>query len=489
MAAGVIAIVVVGAAYAWRQWTHSIEERTLAVLPFENAAKDPDFEYLCEGIAGSLIKRVSKLPSLNVRPLATVLNFKGRLDDPAAAGRELGVASILVGSLALDGTRLKISARLIDVATGRELWTNSYDRDAGELLNVQDEIATAIMDEGLRIRLSDDEREQIVRHPTTSGEAYDLYLQAEYAQRGATEDGYLESRRLLELAVTHDQQFALAYAALGGNYAMMVTDGYERPTEAWPQISRYYRKAYDVDPSQAGAPTYEHAYAFLFDWDWDAAAKARERAMQIPIAEIEPDGLRALAIELWALGKPDEAVQLARRMRLLEPTAGYLASLEADLLVRTGQYEDAVALYTHAMRFEPENPNLYFGLAEARYRQKRFDEALQIRRKAHAMAGDDRLEPVFAAARGEQGYRDVDRAWVVLQLDALKERERTRYVSPLDFARAYAQLGDKEQAFRHLDASFEHRSPGLVFLKVDTAWDNVRSDPRFAAAIKRIGLP
>jgi hypothetical protein len=105
------------------------------------------------------------------------------------------------------------------------------------------------------------------------------------------------------------------------------------------------------------------------------------------------------------------------------------------------------------------------------------------------LAGDDRLEPVFARARGEQGYKDVERAWLGLQLAALKEREVNRYVSPLDFARVYAQLGDREQTFRYLDASFKDRSPGLVFLKVDRAWDNVRNDPRFAEAVKRVGLP
>jgi tetratricopeptide (TPR) repeat protein len=209
----------------------------------------------------------------------------------------------------------------------------------------------------------------------------------------------------------------------------------------------------------------------------------------VPLATIVPDGLRALAIELWAVGKPEEALELSRRMRELDPRAAYLTVGEADLLLRMGRYDDAIALYERTAKFDPKSPNLYFGLSEALYRRGRFDEALAARHKAHMLAGDDRLEPVLAKAKGEQGYRDVERAWLHLQLDALKEREVNRYVSPLDFARVYAQLGDKELAFRYLDASFKDRSPGLVFLKVDRAWDNVRNDTRFAEAVKRVGLP
>jgi tetratricopeptide (TPR) repeat protein len=150
-------------------------------------------------------------------------------------------------------------------------------------------------------------------------------------------------------------------------------------------------------------------------------------------------------------------------------------------------------MYEKAIGLEPENPNAYFGLSEAKYRQGRFDEAIAARRQAHAKAGDDQvygqLAEVLSRAHGEKGYREIDRMWVRIQLDVLKARVTANYVSPLDFARAYAQLDDKELAFKYLDAAFVDRSPGLVFLKVDRAWDNVRDDPRFAAAVRRVGLP
>ncbi|HEU4928151.1 MAG TPA: hypothetical protein VFT24_13925, partial [Vicinamibacterales bacterium] len=129
------------------------------------------------------------------------------------------------------------------------------------------------------------------------------------------------------------------------------------------------------------------------------------------------------------------------------------------------------------------------GLAEVRRRQRRFDEALEVRRRAHQLAGDDWLLGAFKTARGEEGYRSIDRVVFKEELDALRARAATTYVSPLDFARAHARLGNREEAFGYFDAAFADRAPGLVFLEVDTAWDNIRDDPRFAAAVRRVGLP
>ena len=199
--------------------------------------------------------------------------------------------------------------------------------------------------------------------------------------------------------------------------------------------------------------------AFLFDWDWAGAEAVRRRFLASPVGDFDPQFARALAVELWALGQTKEALQLARRTRELDTRSPYLAVLEADYLLRDDQFDAAIALYEYAIRLDPQNANALFGLAEARMRQGRFDEAIEARRRAHVVAGDDRLAPLFATAKGEAGYRQIDEAWVRLQLEELKEREKTKYVSPLDFARAYAQLGEKEQAFKYLDAAFVRPIP------------------------------
>jgi len=199
--------------------------------------------------------------------------------------------------------------------------------------------------------------------------------------------------------------------------------------------------------------------------------------------------MRVYSFYLLALGRPTEALELARRSRELDPLSIGLAMLEADYLVRVGRLDDAVALYERTIEVEPDNPENYFGLAEALIQQGRFDEAIEARRQAHEVAGDDVMAEKFAAANGEEGYRQADRAWVEVQLLWIEAREPWGYVSPLDFARVFSQLGEEEKAFEYLEKAFVDRSPGLVFLNVDRAWDNVRDDPRFSEAVNRVGLP
>jgi tetratricopeptide (TPR) repeat protein len=423
-----------------------------------------------------------------VSNLATVLPFKDGVSDPRGVGRELGVATIVTGSVEQQGVQLVVAAQLIDVVSGQQLWSGRYDRRLVELLDVQDEMARAIVG-ALRVRMSSGDEQRLGRHPTTDGDAYDLYLQARHIQRSADEEDYLYSRELLQRAIIRDPKFATAYAALSGNYAMMVVDGLERPTDAWPKMSSYMNQALAIDPTLPEIHAFAHARAFLFEWDWAETERARRRLLQFPLRELDPQYLRALAVEHWALGRPDEALQLARRIRELDPSSPYLGTLEADYLINAGQFDAAVPLYERSIRMDPTNLNAHFGLAEAKAGLGRFDEAIEARRKAHQVARDDSLKEVLATARGEEGYRAIERAWVLVQLETLKARQTTSYTSPLDFARVYAQLGDKDQAFKYLDTAFNDRSPGLVFLKVDRAWALVRDDPRFAEAVRRVGLP
>jgi serine/threonine-protein kinase len=162
---------------------------------------------------------------------------------------------------------------------------------------------------------------------------------------------------------------------------------------------------------------------------------------------------------------------------------------EADLLATLGRADEAAGIYERVIRDAPDDPRAYFGLAEARRRQGRFDEAIAARRRAHEAAGDDRLESLFARARGAVGYQDIVRVSAREDLERMEARQEAGgYVSPLDFARASALLGEASRAFGYLAAAFDERSAGMVLLDVDPAWDNLRGDPRFAEVVRKVGI-
>ena len=487
LAGGTITTVVAGLG-VWRLWPHDTGIRVLAVLPFVNAANDEDAEYLCDGITESLIQQISRLPALTVMARSTVFNFKGKTIDPRAAGRQLGVDAIVTGTVTHRSGRLRITAELVDVATGVQLWGSTYDRAAAQVVSMQDEIAGAIMDEGIRLRLTGDQRRQLARHSTDDPEAYEWYLRARHAMEKGTEEGLLQGRELLERATARDPQFALAHTLLAGTHVSMGFDGFDRPADAFLRASVSNSRAVELAPELPSVHAITANIAFLFSWDWTTAEREFEIAMKAPSGLLPTSQLVTYALERWALGHPDDALRIVQRIRQADPLTPAFAVLEADCLFYSGVLDAAVALYESTTRDAP-NAGALFGLADALSAQGRFDEAIEARRRAHQTAGDDSLDEVLKRARGADGYRRIELAAARLELEGLQNRAATAYASPGDFARAHARLGETEKAFSYFDAAFHDRAPALLFLKVDRVWDAIRSDPRFLAAVRRVGLP
>jgi TolB-like protein/predicted Ser/Thr protein kinase len=482
---GLAAVSAVSGLTAWRLWPSDSGIRSLAVLPFENAAKDDDAEFLCDGLTDSLIRQIAALPPLTVKRGNV---FKGKIVDPQGAGKQLGVDAIVTGSVAWRSGKARIGAELTDVRTGAVLWSGKYDRDQADLLLIQDQIASAIIDEGIRLKLSGDDRRRLVRHATNDRDANELYLRAIFYDAKETESDYLTARKFLLEAIEKDEKFAQAFVELALNYASMAVDGYVRPNEAWPWVKLYGEKALILDPTLLEAHIPLGGEAFWNQWNWTLAERQYETA--IP-STTEPTSM-GYVFERWAVGRPDDALRLIRKARAVDPLGLAWKLREADLLLQTGQTQGAAEIYEEIIRDAREDPRAYFGLAEVRNTQKRFDEAIAQLRLAYEALGetDDSLLEVLAKARGADGYRQSENAGAQLELNGLATRAAANlYVSPLDFARAHARLGHTEQAFAYLDAAFADRSPGLVLLKVDHAWNSIRNEQRFRDAVKKVGLP
>jgi tetratricopeptide (TPR) repeat protein len=258
----------------------------------------------------------------------------------------------------------------------------------------------------------------------------------------------------------------------------------------WPQVYRYTRKALDLDPTLLEANSGLAAEAFWSKWDWRAAEQQYEIAWSAPVNG-ESMGW---VLMRYATGRYDDALDLIRKARLADPLAVMWRLREAGILAQSGKLDEAGKVYEQITHDEATDARAYFGLAETRRVQGRFDEAIAlIRRGSELDAGNgllpDSLEDALSSARGVEGYRKVENVLAEIELENLRSRAGDAYVSPLDFARVHARLGHKEEALRYLDVALKEPSPGVVFLKVDRAWDTIRDDSRFREAIKRMRLP
>ena len=475
---------------AWRLGPWSVQPRRLAVLPFRNRSADRESDYLAAGLTATLIERLGVMPALTVLPRSLVANFAASDESPGNLGSRLSADAVLSGDITRAVDRLHVTAQLLDVASGRTLWSASYEQPANGLLFVEEQIAQAIVDDGVRLRLNAKQRQRLVRHETADPQVFDAYLRAVYLCEQETEAAYLEARAVLGPALERDPHFAPGHVQMAATYAVMAVDGLQRPTEAWPRSSRHVRLALEATPDAADAHASAASHEFFFNWNWEAAEAEWREALRFGGADLHPDLYASRALQRAAVGRLDEALELARRARRLDPVTSMFAVREADFLLLTGDATGAADIYEAVVGESPGDVRALFGLSDACRTLGRLDDAVASRRRAHLVLGE---HDVLAGDRLDDAadeLRRLDRAGAVAQLAAFDERAAAgSYVSPLDVARQFARLGNVESAAARFDAAMADRAPGLTMLDVDRAWDPMRADPRFLALRLRVGLP
>ena len=482
--AGVLALVAIG-------WTRFGVSRSaidsVAVLPFENASNNAETEYLGDGLTESLINQMSRVPSLKVMARGTVFRFK-RTADPQDAGRKLGVGAVIIGTVARRGGQLVVSAELIEIATGARLWGETYDRPFTDLQRVQDSIASDISD-ALRLRLSGKEKRTLVAHGTENPEAYELFLKARYHLVAASEEGDLEARRLFQQALEKDPKFVDAHLGVAATYARSVGEGYAPPGDAWPRAEEALRKAAALDPSNVQVRAGLANRRFLYDWDWAGSEREYGELSTDPRVVGLGTQFHPIAMFYWATGRPDQAVAMMERGLRVDPENLESRIMMGDFLAQAGRLDEALDYYRAIAATEPANPRPLFGVAEILRRRGDVKNAIDALRKAYELSAEDRGTRLLASARTDRDYENAEIGVARDQLHDLQELAKERYVSPLDLARLNAQVGDRDKAFADLELAFSEHSMGMVLLKVDRAWDRIRDDARFAALVRRVGIP
>ena len=489
VAAAVVIVTIALGAYLWnsRDIKGPPAITSVAVLPFEHTAQDRDIEYIGDGLTDGLIDHLSRVESLKVMARATVMRFKGQRN-PQETARALGVGAVVMGALSRRGSQIVVSAELIHGASGERLWGQTFDRPIVDLMRVQDSIVLSIA-EGLQLRLSGAEKARLGGFGTNNPEAYELFLKGRFLMQRETEEDDLEAQKLFIQATEKDPAFVDAHLAVASTYARLAGGGLAPAREARVHANAAIAKAAAIDPKNAAVRVALAHQKFSTEHDW-AALEREYRAVMHDPAILRTIQYHPISLFFVAIGRPEEAVALVERALVVDP--GNLESrvMLGNFQLQAGRLDDALRVYEGIAAEEPQDSRPLFGAADVYKRRGDFARAAEARRKAHALDGDEDAARAFARATTEAEYAKADVTVARAQLRDLEALATQRYVSPLDFARLHAQVGNREQALAGLErANNDDDFIGLSLLKVDQAWDSVRADPRFAAVVRRVGIP
>ncbi|MBX3276634.1 MAG: tetratricopeptide repeat protein [Acidobacteria bacterium] len=455
--------------------------RSLGVLPFSSLGAGSE-EYLRLGVANALITRLSGIQQITVRPTSLMLKYIDRQDDLIIIGRELGVDSLLDGTIERAGDRIRVTVQLIGVADGAPLWAERFDEQFTNLLEVEDSISEQVT-RALRIKLSGEEHRRMTRRSTENISAYQAYLKGRYFCERRAEDGLLKAIGFFEQAIAIDADFALAYSGLADAHFLLGVYRAHPPREVFPKAQAAAHYALALDPSLVEARSLLAYMRACYDWDWAGAEREFKQALAL-----NPD--YALA-RIWysdylsAVGRFDEALEEVQAALALDPLS-LINNLNLALaLYFARQYDQAIEQLERTLELDPHFALGHWSLGRAYRQQGRYDEAIEELRHAVALSGHS---PLMVAALGRAcavAGRDGEARNI---LDSLREMALRRYVSPYDIATIHAGLGERDESFEWLDRAFEERSGRLFFLKVDPYWDGLRYEPQFKRLIARVGL-
>jgi serine/threonine protein kinase/Flp pilus assembly protein TadD len=454
---------------------------SLAVLPFQNRSASADSEYLSDGLAESLIYRLSQLPNLKVSPTSSVFRYKDKDADPQIVGNELGVRAVMTGRLAQRGENLTISVELVDVRNNKTLWGEQYERKMSDLLATQREIATAIA-EKLQLKLSGEDAKGLTKKYTESNEAYQLYLKGRFQWNKRTGDALKQAAEFYQQAIEQAPGFALAYSWLAETYVLFSNYDVASSLDSMPQAKAAAMRALELDESLAEAHTALGRYFMVFEFNWAGAEKELRRAI-----ELNPNYATAhqwLGEYLVYMKRFDEGLAEIKRAQELDPLSPIIAMNGGWLNFLARRYDESIAASNRALSLHPNFGLAYSPLCWA-YNAKGMKETIAACRKAREMHKDAYNTGYLAFVLGCAGQRDEARKL----LDELKAESARRYVPSFAIAIAHLGLNEKEEVLVFLEREIAERGTWVTIYATAPELDDLRSDPRFKAMLKRLNLP
>jgi len=452
----------------------------LAVLPFQSLVPAQRDEVLEMGMADALITKLSNSGKMIVPSLTSVRPYAGVDQDPLAAGRKLGVDSVLAGNVQKSGDRLRVTVRLIRIADGSSRWDATFDEKFTDVFTVQDTISQKLA-EALALRLTADNRKRLTKRYTENVAAYQLYLTGRYHWSKITPPDMAKSIPFFQQAIALDPTYALAYAGLSDVYARRAITGDVPSRDAFPQAKAAATKALEIDESLAEPHATLAMIHMWFDWDWKAAESEGKRGV-----ELNPNSgiaRMAYATVLSTLERHDEAIAQAARGRELDPVSLIINAREGGVLFSARRYPEARESLQKTLELDPNFWIAHLYLGHVLVQEGKYLEAVAEFEKAKKFSGgNSEAISMMGCALARAGDAVAARA-VLQELNSAQ-----RYIPSSNIAALYLALGEPEEAIAHLEKAYEERDVRLGFLKIDPKWDALRGDPRFVSILERVGL-
>jgi TolB-like protein/DNA-binding winged helix-turn-helix (wHTH) protein/Tfp pilus assembly protein PilF len=455
---------------------------SLAVLPLQNLSSDPAQDYFADGMTDGLITEIARISSLRVISRTSTMRYKGTHKALPMITKELGVDAVVEGTITYSGQKVRITAQLIRAGDDRHLWSEKYDRDLGDTLKLQSEVAEAIAGQ-IKIKLTHQEHTIFQRERHVNPRAFEAYVEGSYFGSRVSEDSLNKSVALLTQAIELDPNYAQGYAGLSHSYYVMGMLGLRPAGEAYPKAKAAAEKALDLDPTVAEAHNTLAEVQKGYDWDWAAAEAEYKRALELnPSYSLAHSGYAGV---LSNMGRHEEAIAQVRRARELDPISVSSNTALGRILFRARRYDDSITACQKAVELDPNDASPLWWMALSHEQKREFPKAIVELEKAVILSGEGTLSRGLLA----NAYALVGETGKALSiLGELKKRSRKRYVSPVDLAIVYTGLGDRKSAFLWLEKAYQEHTMRIQELP-EPIFDSLRSDPWFRDLMRRLGLP
>lgn len=457
---------------------------TISVLPLHDLSPEHNEDYFADGMTEELINSLSRISAIRVTSLTSAMHYKGSQEPIPQIARELHVGAVLEGSVRRVGTRIRINVQLIDAQGDRTLWADAYDRELGDVLALQSDVAQAIAHQ-VRVNLTPLEKTHFASSRRMDPEAYQLYLQGRFFWNKRTRQDLAKAIEYFQKALERDPQNAQIYGSEAQCYVVLGSY-YMLPAEGYPLVAAAARKALALDEDNTEARVSLASYLFEYQWDWSGGLSQYERALRA-----NPSYATAhqwYAESLLRVGRNQQAMAEIEQARELDPLSLVINAVQVKLYYHNRQYDQAIS---QAQRNLGLDPNFFLNalfMGQAYEQKKMYEMAIAQFHKSASMPGGDssRVTAALGHAYACSGQRE--KAMEILEQLQKSSYKRRAYIDPYDIAIVYAGLGDRTHIFEWLENAFREHSQGLTYGKQDPRLDYLHSDPRFNDLLRRMHL-